>query len=535
MKYRLVTSLLVVAGLVVVTLSAAATTARPARAADLINVKGCLDGGNQSPLPAPPCPGDDVILRWNEQLLATIRNDPAGTGPVIAARALGVLHTATYDAWAAYDSAKATLQNGNTDQPLSSDSAVNDANKSKAISFAAYDTLVDLFPYRQPVYASQMAALYGNTWASDPSAPVTVGKNAAQAVVNFRHNDRSNQSLPDDNGKVSYPYLCDPSKTKCYAPTREWWQEADPWHWKPLCVPLPASDATTCPSTSAVQRPLAPHWGNVIPFATSPGSILVTGPPKDASGKYSNAEVATALTDTNLGTDYVKKVKTEYWLDGANSEFPPGHAAVFAQALSRKNKFTLDRNVKLFFALGNAVMDAGIASWWQKYRWDFWRPITAIRHLYATQTITSWLGPGTSESTAATGNFGPVSGKDWRPYQPLGVVTPPFPEYVSGHSTFTAAGSYILMNFTSSDVFGGYVDIAARSSRIEQGVTPPVAVRLSWPTFTEAAREAGMSRRYGGIHFVSGDVHGRALGDIVGRAVWSRANAYFQGKIGYAS
>jgi hypothetical protein len=58
-------------------------------------------------------------------------------------------------------------------------------------------------------------------------------------------------------------------------------------------------------------------------------------------------------------------------------------------------------------------------------------------------------------------------------------------------------------------------------------------VKLSWPTFSQAANEAGWSRRYGGIHFASGDLHGRMLGDIVGRAAYSQAQAYFQGKIGY--
>jgi hypothetical protein len=118
------------------------------------------------------------------------------------------------------------------------------------------------------------------------------------------------------------------------------------------------------------------------------------------------------------------------------------------------------------------------------------------------------------------------------PYQALNVVTPNFPEYVSGHSSFSAAGGYILTNFTSSDRFGGRITISAGSSAIEPG-TPVADVTLTWSTFSQAANEAGMSRRYGGIHFANGDIHGRMLGDIVGRAVYSRAQAYFQGKIGY--
>ena len=195
MKYRLVTSLLVVAGLVVATFSAATTTARPALAEDNFPIDGCPAGSIAT---KPPCDGDDVVLKWNEQLLETIRKDPPGTGPTISSRAFGVVHTAMYDAWSAYDPAKATLPNGNTEQPAT---AVNDANKSKAISFAAYNTLVDLFPYRQSVYADQMEDLYGEAWASDMSAPVKVGNNAAQAVIKYRHGDGSNQAPPNTDNK----------------------------------------------------------------------------------------------------------------------------------------------------------------------------------------------------------------------------------------------------------------------------------------------------------------------------------------------
>jgi hypothetical protein len=533
MKYKLVTTLLVVAGLVVATFSAATTTPRalaatpkpttttsPPPTASTFPVDGCPSG---DPRPGPPCTDDDVILRWNEQLLATIRANPGGTGPTVASRALGVLHTATYDAWAAYSPAKATRPNGNTEQPLSSDPAVNNSNKSKAISFAAYKTLVDLFPYRQSTYDSQMIALYGSNFASDPSAPATVGNKAADAVIAYRHTDGSNQTRNPDN-TVSYPYPCQIAP-ECYNPNNhnKWNDVNTPWHWQPLCVPLSATCSTG--GSGTIQKPLTPQWGNITPFATSPTSIIVTGPPKNPDGTYSNADVVTALNDTS-NLDDVKKTKAEYWADGPGSVFPPGHMAVFAQTLSRKNHFTLDKDVQMFFALGNAVMDAGIAAWWQKYKWDFWRPVTAIRYLYNGKQVNSWLGPGPGP------DFGMVDGKDWMPYQALKVVTPAFPEYVSGHSSFSAAGGYILTNFTSSDIFGGRITIPAGSSTIEAG-TPAQPVTLSWPTFTEAANEAGMSRRIGGIHFYSGDVHGRQLGDIVGRAAYSYAQAYIQGRIGY--
>src|SRR4029453_4038708 len=140
MKYRLVTSLLVV-GLVVATFAAtSARTTHPARAAgSIFYVDSCPPG---SVATKPPCDGDNVILRWDEQLLSAIRAYPRQTGPTIAARALGVLHTATYDAWAAYDPvAKVTRPDGPAQQQANTLD-----NKSKAISFAAFRVLNDLFP-----------------------------------------------------------------------------------------------------------------------------------------------------------------------------------------------------------------------------------------------------------------------------------------------------------------------------------------------------------------------------------------------------
>ena len=537
MKLRLATTLLLVVGLVAAG-AASTAIAPPAKAAPgPWNVVGCPPG---DPRPTPPCTSDNVILLWNEQLLATIRANPPGTGPTVAARALGVLHTATYDAWEAYDAtAKSTLPNGIPEPQASSNVA---ADKAKAISFAAYKTLTDLFPYRRPVYAQQMQALYGAAWGSDTSPPVTVGNKAAQAVIDYRHADGSNQTRSDngtptdpDDDTVSYPDPCTPPN--CYQPTRQWNQPTDPWRWKPLCVLTPAGVAASAPRERdpllpcpdrpagsnpppyyALQRPLTPQWPKIKTFAASPLQYKVTGPPKTPDGNYSNADVATALNEAG-NLDDVKKVTAEYWADGPGSEFPPGHMAVFAQALSRKKGQTLDTDVKMFFALGNALLDASVGSWTTKYKkeYDFWRPITAIRHVYQGQTIPSWRGP--------------VPAAEWTPYQLPTVVTPAFPEYVSGHSTFSAAGNIILSAFTTSDIFDAYVDIPANWSKIQQGV-PATPVRLSWPTFTAAADQAGISRRYGGIHFWSGDYHARMLGNLLGRGAYSKAQSYIQGKIG---
>jgi hypothetical protein len=113
--------------------------------------------------------------------------------------------------------------------------------------------------------------------------------------------------------------------------------------------------------------------------------------------------------------------------------------------------------------------------------------------------------------------------------QPTTFPTPPFPEYSSGHSNFSAAGAEILQRFTHSDRFGGTVTLPAGSSRVEGGEVPETDLTLSWATFSDAADQAGISRRYGGIHFEQGDLDARSTGRSAARRVWNKANDYWEG------
>jgi hypothetical protein len=523
MKYKLATAVLAVTAMVVATLTA--TTTLPAHAAAADPGTWPIDQWGT------PQPTDDAVLKWDEQLLSAIRAYPKQTGPTVASRAFGVLFTAIYDAWAAYDPVAKVTQNGGPSQQTTGNT---DANKTEAISYAAYRTLNDLFPPAQfpcvPVGCpTDGTATYltpdfllrqqgfdpSNTTPASPTdtaaTPAAVGNLAAQAVLNLRHNDGSNQL----NGYAD---------TTGYQPVNTWNQVNDRWRWQPLCVPLPPPGYTgsSCPGT--VQKALTPQWGKVIPFSAAPTTYYLPGPPKNPDGTYSTADITQALQDTSNLTD-TQKVTAEYWADGPGTAFPPGHMMLFAEALSRKNHFSLDTDVKMFFALGNAEMDAGIMCWYYKYKYDFVRPITAIREQYKNQNINSWLGPGNG--------FGMVPGQNWIPYQALNVVTPAFPEYPSGHSTFTAAGATMLAAFTGSDTFGVTVTIPAQSSKIDPG-TPAQAVTLSFPTFSDAADSAGISREEGGIHFQSGDSAGRGLGRQVAQYVWGTAQNYIKGYTGKA-
>jgi len=152
------------------------------------------------------------------------------------------------------------------------------------------------------------------------------------------------------------------------------------------------------------------------------------------------------------------------------------------------------------------------------------RPITAIRYLFAGQQVLAWGGPFQGAKL--------IDGASWFPYQPTTFPTPPFAEYCSGHSMFSAAGAEILKRFTRSDFFGASATIAAGSSKVEPGVTPAKDVTLYWLTFTDAADQAGISRRYGGIHFEQADLDARAAGRKVSDQAWAKARSYFGGSAG---
>ena len=139
----------------------------------------------------------------------------------------------------------------------------------------------------------------------------------------------------------------------------------------------------------------------------------------------------------------------------------------------------------------------------------------------AGRQIRAWGGPFKGPQT--------ISGEQWQAYQLGAQPTPAFPEFSSGHSAFSAAGAEILRSFTGSDAFGDSVTIQAGSSRVEPTLVPATDITIKWSTFSEAADQAGMSRRYGGIHFREGDLQSRAMGRLVGAQVWAKAQRLFSG------
>jgi membrane-associated phospholipid phosphatase len=449
-------------------------------------------------LAAPAAAQDDVVRAWNSALLQAVRE--TRMAPMHTARALAVVHTCIYDAWAAYDARALGTRLGGTLRRPSAEWTLS--NKAEAVSYAAYRALIDLFPTERMTVFDPLMAELGYVAAHQPfdTTPAGIGNTACAAVLAFRHQDGANQ-LGDRNGGAPY------SDYTGYQPVNDAWTMTDPNRWQPLVQP----DGTP-------QTFLAPHWSRVAPFALRSADQFA--PPKPALFPWPPYErQARELVQISAGLTDVDKVIAWYWADGPATETPPGHWNLFAQWVSVRDRHTLDQDVQLFFALGNALLDASIAAWDCKIAFDYVRPVSAIRYLYAGTPIASWAGSGRGT--------GLMDGSSWQSYIP----TPPFAEYVSGHSTFSAAAATVLTLFTGSKRFGYSVTLAPGSSPFEPGVVPATTVTLTWPTFDDAADQAGWSRLLGGIHFSDGDLRGRHMGRKIGQQVWARARDYIDGRV----
>ncbi len=450
---------------------------------------------------------DSIVTEWNDVFLQAVRD--VKFGPPQTARAGAVIHTCIFDAWACYDAiAVGTEYFGYLRRP---EAERTDANKGKAISYAAYRALVDLFPARKADFDAKMAALSLDPLdvSTDIATPTGLGNIVSTAVLADRHFDGSNQlgdlhtgAYSDYSGYLPVNAPHDPA-----APGET---IADPDRWQPLVFHFPDLSTKT-------PGYLVPHWGNVTPFALTFAGQFRPIPParitSDPARYQEQAEFAIRLTSKL--TDRRKAI-AEYWADGPASETPPGHWNLHAKFVSHARGYGVNKDAKLFFTLNNALLDASIATWECKRFYDSERPITAIHFLKKGTMIPTYDG-----ST--------VLGENWKPYQPDSFLTPPFPEYASGHSCFSAAAAFVLRNFTGSDVFGATATVAAGSSKVQPGTAPSVDVTLSWPTFTAAANEAGLSRRFGGIHFAQGDIASRVLGNQVGDTALTKSRKFVRG------
>jgi hypothetical protein len=457
------------------------------------NALTACGGGDTAPQlaaqPAAQPPQFKAVIGWNQTALQAIRN--AKPGPPMAARSLAVMHTSMYNAWAAYSPVAVQTPHGPKVRRPESEQVAD--NKAMAMSHAAYRVLVDQFPTQKSLFDSYMASLgYDAASQTDLASPQGIGQALANAMLDYCHKDGANQL-----GNL----------TPAAMPA--------PGNWQPL---------TYTDASGAVVTPvyLAACWSHVTPFALASADQYRPGPPA-AAGTPEYAAQAQNIIDVQAALTERQKVIAEYWADGPKSELPPGHWCLLAQSVSTRDGNTDDQDVLLFFALANALSDAAIAAWDAKRAYDSERPITAVRYLMQGKTITGY-GP-----LGVAGGLRPIAGETWIPYQPATFPTPPFPEHVSGHSTFSAAAAEVLRRFTGSDAFGSSDTKPAHSMAIEPSL-PSSDVTLRWATFSDAADEAGLSRVYGGIHFDNANVAGKDLGRKVGALVFDKAQRYWTGQ-----
>lgn len=461
--------------------------------------------------------GPTLVARWNQAALEAVRRSKIG--PPMVARALSVIHTCIYDAWAAYDDrALGTRLGGQLRRPAAERIS---SNSEKAISFAAYRCAADLFPAEKgPVFDPLMGelGLDTNDTSVNPATPQGVGNLAAAAELIFCHVDGANQL-----GNLSpsgLPYADYTGYQPVNPPTTlpaDVANVVDVNRW----VPLQYFDAAGVFVTPSF---LAPFWNQVKPFALSSAGqyrpmLSTFGPAR--YGEHEFLQQAREIVHVSAELNDERKMIAEYWADGPRSETPPGHWNLFAQYVSARDAHSLADDVKLFFALNGSLLDAAIVAWDAKVAWDSGRPVTVIPYLFQGTEIRAWGGPG--KGTVA------MDGRNWLPYQASTFPTPPFAEFISGHSTFSAAAAEILRLFTGKDKFGASVTFAPGTSKYEPGFTPEKSVKLQWPTFSGAADEAGMSRRYGGIHFRAADLAGRAAGHALALEAWAKARLLWTG------
>ena len=315
-------------------------------------------------------------------------------------------------------------------------------------------------------------------------------------------------------------------------------------------------------------------------------SALLNNPPGTNSG---NGRALNPVTNRPYTANLVKRgdyarVLAEFWADGPNSETPPGHWNVVLNQVTDHPLFSrryagegliltaLEWDVRAYLALNGSMHDAACAAWLLKRQYDSARPISVIRFLgglgqssepagqsyhprglplisglielvtpassapgqrhahladsVGQVAIRAWQGNPANPRTQI-GGVGWILAARWVPYQMSTFVTPAFPGYVSGHSTFSRAAAEVLTLLTGSPFFPGglseYRFFANAFLKFESG--PTTDLTLQWATYYDAADQAGLSRIYGGIHPAIDDLSGRLLGSRVGLGAFFKAQS----------
>ena len=381
---------------------------------------------------------DDFVVKWNNVLLSVIRD--LKVAPPIASRQMAILHTAIDDAL------------GNCRRLRYTSRKCTRATLVSVISYAAHRVLSNLYPAQIDCFNGALKrALECNECKTVPRTElVAIGKSgslAADRVLRCRDNDGSTDF-------VDYNFSNGPMSYQSHAP-------------------------------NYVRVPLLPQWPNVEPFGVQDVASFDQGPPPQIGTpafESSYDEVFTyGKNDSSVRTFEQRRIAL-FWADNAGTSTPPGHWNIILQSIIRKMNIVDTFKISgMFKVLTSSLADAAIVCWYHKYKYDAFRPVTAIANR--------------NRNT------------NWFPF----LATPPFPEYSSGHSTFSAAGARALSLLLGTD------DISFET--ISEGYVHHVR---QFSKLSDAAKEAGKSRIYGGIHFEYANQAGYTSGVAVANAVYNQ-------------
>lgn len=454
-------------------------------------------------------PKNSVAYKWLDIALEVTANDVdrVGAKPTVQSRQLGIVVNTIYDAWAAYDAkAIGTQFGGKLRRPAAERTQ---KNKEIAISYAIYRVLLDQYK-EDSKYITEEFVKMGykpENKTLDRTKPEGIGNLVAKSIIDFRHNDGSNQlgNEPGGNGEPFSDYTY-------YNAVNTYKKVVDPDRWHPL--PFVKSNGDTF-----LVNFLTPFWYRVKPFGLKSSSQFRAPAPPKVGSEQMKKEVDEVM-EINANLDHTRKATIEFMRDGPRSTGQAGHWLRFAQMVSIRDHNDLDKDVKLFFSVGVTAMDAFIACWETKRFYDSSRPWTLVRYYYKGQQIQGWGGPDKGTVTEPA--------ESWHPYSPANFVSPPFPAYVSGHSTVSGACSKMLELFTGSDKFG-IVENRICGIITE---TPGDPVSLPLPTFSGTADMAGISRVMGGYHIQADNVAGLKMGRDIAGYLWNDViQGYFNGTL----
>lgn len=314
----------------------------------------------------------------------------------------------------------------------------------------------------------------------------------------------------------------------------------NPNEWTPL--------QTEISGQTKQQTPLLPFYGQVKNLFTNQDWSIINSLASDfyPSTMIRDEQIQELVTICSSLTPE-EKMKAEVWAGfEPDRATPPGKAMILLALVLAAKDYDTKEAVALIGGISICLFHAGVAAWKIKYDYMQARPIQWIRKNYLNQMIVS---PG--DGITKNGAF-------WLPYQPVSGYTPPFPDYISGHSTFTMAFSTFMNLATGSDsipiqgctidpvyfkLFSAVFDqmshptlfsnlaLKPLSSLIVEE-TPVIPIELRWTSWSQIAREAGMSRIYGGIHWENSNSGGLAVGQAIASLIiqklnWNRLNLKF--------